>query len=143
MPIRTSSTEGSGPTSTPLSKFARLRIGDRVRRPAWGTGIIEAFEADPEEGVLVVVRHPRTRWRCKPGELVFLRREDTDTLTHYVHIKTTEKPDGVEAHHQASSSENGPLSPRSSMQLRYVDVITQQDVPSTALVPYSASEKTK
>lgn len=141
MTTRTGIADGSGPDSIQLTSFSSLQIGDRVRRPAWGTGVIEEFEVDAEQGVLVVVRHPRTMWRCKPGELVFLRRENSESLTHSINVRSKEMPDGVEAHPQASSSDNVLSSPDSGIRRQVIDAMIQQDIPSTAIVPYSASEK--
>lgn len=138
MTIRTNGTNLNGPASSTASKRSRLRIGDRVRRAAWGSGVIEAFEADPEGGVLVVVRHPRTVWRCKPGELVYLRREDPDTLPHYVQANSMEAFAGGGAYLPISSSVNDAPVPRGTPTIQCVGVSTGEDVPSTALVPYIA-----
>jgi hypothetical protein len=80
-------------------------------------------------------------WRCKPGELVFLRRENSESLTHSINVRSKEMPDGVEAHPQASSSDNVLSSPDSGIRRQVIDAMIQQDIPSTAIVPYSASEK--
>ena len=58
--------------SLPISQQRHFQIGDRVRRPSWGTGVVEAIENDPDGAIIVVVRHPRNVWRCAPGELELL-----------------------------------------------------------------------
>ena len=52
----------------------QLRVGDRVRRPGFGIGRVESIETAPDGQTTVVVRHPRTVWRCHPGELGLVRR---------------------------------------------------------------------